>query len=115
MQNWYQMESREVLEKFGSTSAGLESREIPERQEKYGKNVLEGGEKESVLRIFLGQFADIMVVILMAAAVISMFTGDVESTIVIFAVLILNAALGTLQEVKAQKSLEALKALSFIP
>lgn len=112
MQNWYQMEGREVLEKFGSTSAGLESREIPERQEKYGKNVLEGGEKESVLRIFLGQFADIMVVILMAAAVISMFTGDVESTIVIFAVLILNAALGTLQEVKAQKSLEALKALS---
>ena len=68
--------------------------------------------KKSIFSIFLGQFADLLVVILVAAAVVSMFSGNVESTIVIFAVLIMNAVLGTIQYVKAEKSLAALKNLS---
>ena len=62
--------------------------------------------------VFLEQFRDLLVVILMAAAVISALSKNVESTIVIFAVLILNAILGTVQYVKAEKSLESLKAMS---
>ena len=70
------------------------------------------GEQKSVFKIFVEQFADLLVWILMIAAGISLFSGDVESAIVIFAVLILNAVLGTVQSVKAEKSLKALKSLS---
>ena len=68
--------------------------------------------KKPVWQVFLEQFKDLLVVILIAAAVISMLSGNVESTIVIFAVLILNAVLGTVQHCKAEKSLESLKAMS---
>ena len=70
------------------------------------------GKKKSVLAVFAEQFCDLLVVILIAAAVISMFSGNVESTIVIVAVIILNAILGTVQHEKAKKSLESLKSLS---
>ncbi|MBQ4214399.1 MAG: cation-translocating P-type ATPase, partial [Ruminococcus sp.] len=65
-----------------------------------------------VLQVFLGQFADLLVLILIAAAIVSMFSGNIESTIVIFAVIIMNAILGTAQHVKAEKSLDSLKSLS---
>lgn len=71
----------------------------------YGKNKLSEGKKKSIVRIFAEQFRDLMVCILMIAAIISACSGNVESTIVIFAVLILNAVLGTVQYVKAEKSL----------
>ena len=74
--------------------------------------MLEETGRKSVARIFVEQFADLLVVILIAAAVISMLSGNAESTIVIFAVLFLNAVLGTVQYVKAEKSLSSLKALS---
>ena len=77
-----------------------------------GENVLMEGKKKSVLAVFAEQFCDLLVVILIAAAVISMFSGNVESTIVIVAVIILNAVLGTVQHEKAKKSLESLKSLS---
>lgn len=79
---------------------------------KPGPNALAEGEQKSVFKIFVEQFADLLVWILMIAAGISLFSGDVESAIVIFAVLILNAVLGTIQSVKAEKSLKALKSLS---
>ena len=68
--------------------------------------------KEICFQVFLSQFADLMVIILIIAAIVSMFSGSVESTIVIFAVITLNAILGTVQHVKAEKSLESLKSLS---
>ncbi|MCD7964413.1 MAG: cation-translocating P-type ATPase, partial [Clostridiaceae bacterium] len=77
-----------------------------------GEDVLKEGRKKSVLSVFAEQFCDLLVVILIAAAVISMFSGNVESTIVIVAVIILNAVLGTVQHEKAKKSLESLKSLS---
>lgn len=67
------------------------------------------GKKKSVLQVFLGQFCDLLVIILIAAAVISMFSGNVSSTVVILVVLVMNAVLGTIQHVKAEKSLESLK------
>lgn len=73
---------------------------------------LRGGKKKSTLQVFLSQFADLLVIILIIAAGISMFTGNQESTLVIVAVIILNAILGTVQHKKAEKSLDSLKSLS---
>ncbi len=94
------------------TTDGLSSERAQQLLEKNGKNVLDEAKKNSVLHVFLSQFADLLVIILIVAAIISMFSGNIESTIVIFAVIILNAILGTVQHVKAEKSLESLKSLS---
>lgn len=112
MKNWYQMSKDEVLNSFGVTTDGLSSEKAGELLEKNGKNVLLEGKRKSVLQVFLSQFADLLVIILIIAAIISIFSGNLESTIVIFAVIILNAILGTVQHVKAEKSLESLKSLS---
>ncbi len=112
MKNWYQMTKQEVLDSLGVTSDGISSQKAQELLEKNGKNVLDEGKKKSVMQIFLSQFADFLVIILIIAAIISMFSGNIESTIVIFAVIIINAVLGTVQHIKAEKSLESLKSLS---
>lgn len=111
-ENYWQQSSEELLAQFESGKEGLSSAEIATREEKYGKNRLEEAEKKSTFMIFLEQFKDLLVVILIVAAIISMVSGNVESTIVIFVVLIINAVLGTAQTLKAEKSLEALKQMS---
>ncbi len=112
MSDWYQQSENEVLEKFHVTKDGHTSEMAAELLEKKGENVLEGGKKKSTLQVFLSQFADLLVIILIIAAGISMFTGNQESTLVIVAVIILNAILGTVQHKKAEKSLDSLKSLS---
>ena len=111
MKEVYQQTKLELFETYGSPS-GHSEEEAKAFLQQYGENVLAEKGKKSVLRVFLGQFADLLVVILLAAAVISMLSGNAESTIVIFTVLILNAVLGTVQYVKAEKSLDSLKELS---
>lgn len=101
-----------LLKQFDSRTDGLSGQDISSRMERYGKNVLEEAEKKSALITFLEQFKDLLVVILIVAAVVSMLSGNVESTIVIFVVLIINAVLGTAQTLKAEKSLAALKQMS---
>lgn len=93
-------------------TTGLSKEEALRRKETYGENILEEGKRKSPFLIFLDQFKDLLVIILIIAAIISMASGSVESTIVIFVVLILNGILGTVQYVKAEKSLDSLKALS---
>lgn len=112
MDNWYQLSKEEALKKLSVTNEGLSSAKASELLEKNGKNVLEESKKKSIFQVFLSQFADLMVIILIIAAIISMFSGNIESTIVIFAVIVMNAILGTFQHVKAEKSLESLKSLS---
>lgn len=112
MEAWYQKSTSEVLGEFGVTTDGLSSQKAAELLKKNGENKLAEGKKKSVIQVFLSQFADLLVIILIIAAIISMFSGNIESTIVIFAVIILNAILGTAQHVKAEKSLESLKSLS---
>ena len=112
MKQWYQMSKDEVLDSLGVTTDGLSSDKAKELLEKNGKNVLQESKKKSIFQVFLSQFADLLVIILIVAAIISIFSGNLESTIVIFAVIILNAILGTVQHVKAEKSLESLKSLS---
>ena len=111
MKEIYRMTKEELLLRYPHTE-GLAEKDAKQRLEEQGENVLEETAKKSVLSVFLGQFADLLVIILVGAAIISMISGNVESTIVIFAVILLNAVLGTLQYVKAEKSLDSLKALS---
>ena len=101
-----------LLQKFDVTEQGLDNARVEETRRQTGENILQEGKKKSTLEVFLGQFCDLLVVILIIAAIISMFSGNVESTIVILLVLIMNAVLGTVQHIKAQRSLESLKQLS---
>lgn len=112
MKQYYLQTKDEVLKEFKTGSDGLSTKQAEENLAKYGKNALVEGKKKTAFQVFLEQFKDLMVIILIIAAVISAFTGDLESTLVIIAVLILNAILGTVQHVKAEKSLESLKSLS---
>lgn len=104
--------TQELLQKFDVTEQGLDNARVEETRGQTGENILQEGKKKSTLEVFLGQFCDLLVVILIIAAIISMFSGNVESTIVILLVLIMNAVLGTVQHIKAQRSLESLKQLS---
>ncbi|MFR3757763.1 cation-translocating P-type ATPase, partial [Hungatella sp.] len=112
MKDWYQKDEQEILKELHVTKEGLTDGQAETLLLEKGENVLMEGKKKSVLAVFAEQFCDLLVVILIAAAVISMFSGNVESTIVIVAVIILNAVLGTVQHEKAKKSLESLKSLS---
>lgn len=112
MKEWYQQQSESVQEKMGTGKDGLTSAKAKQLLEEKGPNALKEGKKKTTLQVFLEQFCDLMVIILLIAAGISMVSGNVESTIVIIAVLILNAVLGTVQNKKAEKSLESLKSLS---
>lgn len=110
----YYRESKEgLIKELGANEKqGLTNKVAQEKLAQVGPNALIEGKKKSILEVFLEQFKDLMVIILIVAAVISAFTGNLESTAVIIVVLILNAILGTVQHVKAEKSLEALKSLS---
>lgn len=112
MKQYYLQTKDEVLKEFKTSIDGLSTKQAEENLARYGKNALVEGKKKTAFQVFLEQFKDLMVIILIIAAVISAFTGDLESTLVIIAVLILNAILGTVQHVKAEKSLESLKSLS---
>ena len=111
-QTYFDKTVPQALEQVKATANGLTAQEAARRLEEHGPNQLAEGKKKSPLVIFLEQFKDLLVFILAVAAVISMVSGNVESTLVIFAVLIMNAVLGTVQYLKAEKSLESLKAMS---
>lgn len=113
MKAYYRESKEEVLKELGANEQhGLTNKAAQEKLAQVGPNALVEGKKKSILEVFLEQFKDLMVIILIVAAIISAFTGNLESTAVIIVVLILNAILGTVQHVKAEKSLEALKSLS---
>ena len=112
MKEWYQQTKEEILSQFQVTEQGLTSSQAEKILAEKGENVLEEGKRKSTLQVFLEQFCDLLVVILIIAALISMVSGNVESTVVILAVIILNAILGTVQHAKAEKSLDSLKSLS---
>ena len=113
MKAYYRESKEEVLKELGANEQqGLTNKAAQEKLAQVGPNALVEGKKKSVVEVFLEQFKDLMVIILIVAAVISAFTGNLESTAVIIVVLILNAILGTVQHVKAEQPLEALKSLS---
>lgn len=113
MKEFYLEKKEELLKHFDANpSTGLSSTQASALLEQHGANILQEGKRKTTLQVFLSQFADLLVIILIIAAIISMFSGNTESTIVIFAVIILNAILGTVQHKKAEKTLDSLKSLS---
>lgn len=112
MKDFYLISKEEVLEQLNVTMQGHSKEKAQQLLLEKGENVLQEGKRKSTFEVFLSQFADLLVIILIVAAVISMVSGNVESTIVIFAVILMNAILGTVQHKKAEKSLDSLKSLS---
>ena len=112
MEKYFSKTTEESLNYFNVSKEGLSSRQAKENLSYYGFNELNQKKKKSVVQVFFSQFRDLLIFILIAAGIISMLSNNVESTIVIFSVIILNAVLGTVQHFKAEQSLDSLKALS---
>ena len=112
MKDYYLLPKEQVLEQFNVTMQGHSKEMAQQLLAEKGENVLQEGKRKNTFEVFLSQFADLLVIILMIAAVVSMVSGNVESTFVIFAVILMNAILGTVQHKKAEKSLDSLKSLS---
>ena len=112
MKTWYRESAENVLRDMGSSRSGLTQQQAEAVRKKAGENVLQEGTGKKAWQVFLEQFQDLLVIILIAAAVISMVSDNVESAVVIFAVILMNAVLGTVQHEKARKSLDSLKSLS---
>ena len=112
MKSYFSMDAEDVIKDLNVTKEGLSGKAVEEKRKSHGLNELVEAQKKGIVAVFFEQFKDILVIILLAAAIISALAGNLESTIVIFAVIILNAILGTVQHVKAEQSLNSLKALS---
>ena len=112
MNQRYQQLPEELYSEFSSGESGLTSEQAVDNIQKFGSNKISEGKKKSPLVIFLEQFKDFMVIILIISALVSAFMGDWESFIVIMAVITINAILGTVQTLKAEQSLANLKKLS---
>lgn len=112
----YLQSVEDVFKELQSSPSGLSSQEAASRLEKYGANTLQEGKKKSLLEKFVDQFKDFMILVLLVAAVVSMFAhqGDPDPTdaIIILAVVLLNAVLGVFQESKAEEAIEALKKMA---
>ncbi|WP_296879907.1 cation-translocating P-type ATPase [Thomasclavelia sp.] len=108
----YQKTINQIQYELNVSNQGLDQDEIETRIEKYGKNEIIAQKEPGIVVVFFNQFKDILVIILIVAALISAFTGELESTLVIIAVVTLNAVLGTVQTIKARRSLDSLKELS---
>ena len=112
---FYTQSSEEVLKNLDSSVEGLSTAQAQERIAAYGRNELEEGEKRSLLAKFLDQFKDLMIIILLAAAALSVITEGMDGltdAIIILAVVVLNAAFGVYQEGQAEAAIEALKNMS---
>ena len=112
MKNYFAMTKEEVLSKLNSKETGLTTGEVEIAIEKYGYNQLNEEKKLSTIQVFISQFKDFLVIILIIASIISIISGNVESAIVILVVIIINAILGTVQHLKAEESISSLKNLS---
>ncbi|MCP0886605.1 cation-translocating P-type ATPase [Ligilactobacillus sp. WILCCON 0076] len=111
-QKYHQLSVEETLHDFKTQPTGLSINEVDERLQKYGPNLLSEQKKSSLLQKFIAQFKDLMIVILMVAALIAAFAGDLSDAIIIFLVIILNAVFGVFQEAKAENAIDALKEMT---
>lgn len=109
---YYNLTSEQTLEKLTSQATGLTDAQVKERQAQYGPNVLEAKKHTTLLQKFIAQFKDLMIVILMVAALVAMFAGEVSDALIIFLVVILNAVFGVFQEAKAENAIDALQEMT---
>ncbi len=109
---WYNQTVEEIFKELITGKNGLSNNEAANRRQTHGPNELVEGKKKSIAGILLSQFADVMIIILLAAAVISGFIGDLTDTIVILVIVVLNALVGFIQEYRAEKAMQALKQMA---
>ena len=110
---WFNKGSEEIIQELSSNLInGLSSSEAKSRLEKNGLNKLQGKKKKSLLQLFFSQINDVMIYILLIAAIISAIVGEISDAIIILIVIFVNAIIGVIQESKAEKALEALKSMS---
>lgn len=109
---FYNRSTDEIIRHFNSSSEGLTAGQVLSNRDNFGSNEIRDKKRRNLVLLFLDQFKDLLVVILIIAALVSAATGSVESAIVILFVITMNAILGTMQTVKAEKSLDSLKKLS---
>lgn len=110
---WHSISKEEVLDKLKvDPAAGLTEEEAKKRLEEYGPNKLKGQKKKSILRLFLAQLKDWLIYVLFAAVIITLFMGEYIDAVIILMVIVLNAVLGVVQEVKAGNAIEALQKMS---
>lgn len=112
MEKFFSKTTNQTLTTFNVTLDGLTNKKASELLNTVGENILSEKKKKSIFSVFIEQFKDLLVIILIAAAIISAITGNIESTFVILVVIIMNSILGTIQYIKAEQSLDSLKALS---
>ena len=106
---YYDEAADAVLKTLNTSESGLSSAEAEKRLEKYGKNELQEGEKTSVIKLFLSQFKSFLIIILIAAALVSAFLGELVDAFVIMFTVILAGVLGFVQEYRAEESIKLLK------
>jgi Ca2+-transporting ATPase len=111
MPDFYRLDVDPALAELKTSYQGLTDTEVASRQQQYGKNKLPTETGANLLKLIVSQFADIMVIVLIVAAIISLFLGDVKDVVVILVIVVLNAALGTYQEYRAEQALAALSAM----
>ncbi|MGH8064728.1 MAG: cation-translocating P-type ATPase [Candidatus Entotheonellia bacterium] len=109
---WHQMSGETVLDAVKSTPQGLGAQEVQRRLAAVGPNELTEGKRRPPLRMFLDQFTDFMILVLLVAAVISGLIGEAKDTIAIVVIVVLNAVIGFIQEYRAGRAMEALKAMA---
>lgn len=112
MKQYYQMTRTEAQKSVNGSTQPLTDEQVRKNQEKYGPNALTEGKKKSIPQIFLEQYKDFLVIILIISAIVSGIMGETESAVVILVVITMNAILGTVQTVKAEQSLDSLKQMS---
>src|SRR5689334_4396419 len=110
--NWHTSTPDDVLKELQSNIDGLTADEVAKRMQQYGANQLQEKKKKPVWLLFLVQFKDVMILILMVAAIISAIVGDLKDMIVILIIIIINAIVGFVQEYRAEKAIDALKKMS---
>src|SRR5665647_3476506 len=110
--NWHRLSIDETFELLGSNQHGLNAIDAEEKLIQIGPNELQEGKKKSIAAMLLAQFKDLMILILLAAAIISGFIGDLTDTIVILVIVLLNAIIGFFQEYRAEKAMQVLKQMA---
>lgn len=107
--NWHLLPLTEITQLLNTGQSGISNLTAEQRLIEYGKNQLEDKKKKTIFQMVLHQLADVMILILIAAAIISGVLGDITDTVIIFVIIILNATVGLIQEYRAEKAMEALK------
>ena len=112
--NWYQLTTEEVCKQTQSSETGLAAAEAGKRLHEVGPNELQEAKKKTIAVMLLLQFKDVMILILLVAAIISGLIGDLTDSIVILVIVVINAIIGFFQEYRAEKAMQALKQMALV-